>query len=124
MKKIILLILSVPVLLSLASCVPPGPPTTILPMGAHKYQAITSTDSRTDAYQASLKNATAECSKQQKSIIVEKSSYKYTGPNQQQKMTEGAVGAFAEVLSHGQAGDNSSAGNEDHEVTLKFKCVN
>lgn len=124
MKKIILLMLSVPVLLGLASCVPVGPPSTILPMGGNQFQAITSTDSRSNAYEASLNNATAECKKEHKGIVVVSSKYKYTGPNQQQKMTSGAIGALASVLSAGHADDSASDGNEYHEVTLKFKCVN
>jgi hypothetical protein len=124
MKKISLLLLSVPVLLALTGCVPLGPPSTILPMGGNNFQAITSTSSRTQAYEASLNNATKQCTQEHKSIVVVNSKYKYTGPNQQQEMTTGAIGAVASILSHGHSGDDADNGNEYHEVTLKFKCVN
>lgn len=122
MKKIVLLTLSSLTLIGLTGCVPMGPPTTILPMGANHYQAITSTNSRSAAYEASLKHATAKCNEQQRNIVVSSSSYRYTGPNQDQRTTQGAIGAVASILSHGQD-DNNASDNEYNEVTLKFKCV-
>ena len=98
-----------------------APTTTIMPMGGNRYQAMTSSSSRSEAYQASFKKATEHCQQQGKVVVVDSAKNTYSGLNKDQKMMTGManiVGSIAGASSYA-----ATSSSDDNQVVLKFKCV-
>ncbi len=106
--------------LALTGC---APTTTILPLGSNQFRAITSSSSRSTAYETTMKNATKQCQQLGRKIIVVSSHNTYSGLNKQQKMISSLASDFTSAISGGHSGLNSSSSDDDNQVVVQFKCV-